>query len=113
MNKYFIKWYSRTVFNFQPPRIKQLFRKLENKSKQQISNNLHQEFNKNMFKRKLAAYLHIYIYVYVDCTEYDFCDIMQNINKDWRRKIRQPCCKNSRNTVTSFIEGGASATLPA
>ena len=34
------------MFNFQPSEIKeQLFRKIETKSKQLITNNLHQEFN--------------------------------------------------------------------
>ena len=45
MNEFIIQWYSRSIFNFQPFEIKQLFRKIERKSKQLITNNLHQEFN--------------------------------------------------------------------
>ena len=45
MNEFIIQWYSRSIFNFQPSEIKQLFRKIETKSKQLITNNLHQEFN--------------------------------------------------------------------
>ena len=45
MNEFIIQWYSRSIFNFQPFEIKQLFRKIETKSKQLITNNLHQEFN--------------------------------------------------------------------
>ena len=61
MNEFIIQWYSRSIFNFQPSEIKQLFRKIETKSKQLITNNLHQEFNNIMFKRKLAANLFKYI----------------------------------------------------
>ena len=46
MNEFIIQWYSRSIFNFQPSEIKQPFRKIETKSKQLITNNLHQEFNK-------------------------------------------------------------------
>ena len=45
MNEFIIQWYSRSILNFQPSEIKQLFRKIETKSKQLITNNLHQEFN--------------------------------------------------------------------
>ena len=45
MNEFIIQWYSRSIFNFQPSEIKQLFRKIETKFKQLITNNLHQEFN--------------------------------------------------------------------
>ena len=48
MDEFIIQWYSRTNFNFQPSEIKQLFRKIETKSNQLITNNLHQEFNKNI-----------------------------------------------------------------
>ena len=56
MNEFIIQWYSRSIFNFQPSEIKQLFRKIETKSKQLITNNLHQEFNK--------IYIFVYIYIY-------------------------------------------------
>ena len=56
MNEFIIQWYSRSIFNFQPFEIKQLFRKIETKSKQLITNNLHQEFN-NIYK---FIYIHIY-----------------------------------------------------
>ena len=45
MYELIIQWYSRSIFNFQHSEIKQLFRKIETKSKQLITNNLHQEFN--------------------------------------------------------------------
>ena len=54
MNEFIIQWYSRSIFNFQPSEIKQLFRKIETKSKQLITNNLHQEFNE----------IHLYIYIF-------------------------------------------------
>ena len=53
MNEFIIQWYSRSIFNFQPSEIKQLFRKIETKFKQLITNNLHQEFNNK------------YIYIYI------------------------------------------------
>ena len=49
MNEFIIQWYSRSIFNFQPFEIKQLFKKIETKSKQLITNNLHQEFNNIYF----------------------------------------------------------------
>ena len=61
MNGFIIQWYSRSISNFQPSEIKQLFRKIETKSKQLITNNLHQEFNNICLKRKLAANLYKYI----------------------------------------------------
>ena len=46
MKECIIQWYSRSIFNFQKPfENKQLFRKIETRSKQLITNNLHQEFN--------------------------------------------------------------------
>ena len=57
MNEFIIQWYSRSIFNFQPFEIKQLFRKIETKSKQLITNNLHQEFN------------NLYIYIYIKVTK--------------------------------------------
>ena len=65
MNEFIIQWNSRSIFNFQPFEFKQLFRKIETKSKQLITNNLHQEFNNIMFKRKLAANLYIFISLYI------------------------------------------------
>ena len=57
MNEFITQWYSRSIFNFQPSEIKQLLRKIETKSKQLITNNLHQEFNN--------THTHIYIiYIY-------------------------------------------------
>ena len=64
MNEFIVQWYSRSIFNFQPSEINQLFRKIQTKSKQLITNNLHQEFKNIMFKRKLAANLYkLYIYI--------------------------------------------------
>ena len=62
MNEFIIQWYSRSIFNFQPSEIKQLFRKIEAKSKQLITNNLHQEFNNICLNENL---LPIYIYIYI------------------------------------------------
>ena len=56
MNEFIVQWYSRSIFNFQPSEIKQLFRKIETNSKQLVTNNLHQEFNN--------IYIIIYIYIY-------------------------------------------------
>ena len=56
MNEFIIQWYSKSIFNFQPFEIKQLFRKIETKSKQLITNNLHQEFN-NIYIYKCTKYL--------------------------------------------------------
>ena len=53
MNEFIIQWYSRSIFNFQPFEIKQLFRKIERKSKQLITNNLHQEFNNKCLNENL------------------------------------------------------------
>ena len=64
MNEFIIQWYSRSIFNFQPSEIKQLFRKIETKSKQLITNNLHQEFNKICLNENLLPiYTNIYIYI--------------------------------------------------
>ena len=38
MTEFIIQWYSRSIFNFQPSEIEQLFRKIETKSKQVITN---------------------------------------------------------------------------
>ena len=66
MNEFIIQWYSRSIFNFQPSEIKQLFRKIETKSKQLITNNLHQEFNKICLNENLLPiYTNIYIYIYI------------------------------------------------
>ena len=66
MNEFIIQWYSRSIFNFQPFEIKQLFRKIETKSKQLITNNLHQEFNNICLnKNLLPIYTNIYIYIYL------------------------------------------------
>ena len=71
MNEFIIQWYSRSIFNFQPPEIKQLFRKIETKSKQLITNNLHQEFNniclnENLLPIYTNIYMYIiYIYIYI------------------------------------------------
>ena len=57
------EWIYNTVvlkINFQlPTEIRQLFRKIETKSKQLITNNLHQEFN------------YIYIYVYIKLFKFE------------------------------------------
>ena len=70
MNEFIIQWYSRSIFNFQPSEIKQLFRKIETKSKQLISNNLHQEFNKICLNENLMPIytikIYIYIYIYIN-----------------------------------------------
>ena len=65
MNEFIIQWYSRSIFNFQPSEIKQLFRKIETKSKQLITNNLHQEFNKICLNENLLPiYTNIHNYIY-------------------------------------------------
>ena len=65
MNDFIIQWYSRSIFNFQPYEIKQLFRKIETKSKQLITNNLHQEFNKICLNENLMPiYTNIHNYIY-------------------------------------------------
>ena len=64
MNEFIIQWYSRSIFNFQPFEIKQLFRKIEIKSKQLITNNLHQEFN-NIYK-----YIYIHIYEIIELPQF-------------------------------------------
>ena len=69
MNEFIIQWYSRSIFNFQPSEIKQLFRKIETKSKQLITNNLHQEFN------KINKYMYIYI------KEYNFLSFYARMKK--------------------------------
>ena len=71
MNEFIIQWYSRSIFNLQPSEIKQLFRKIETKSKQLITNNLHQEFNKICLNENL---LPIYIYVYNIYIYIHICD---------------------------------------
>ena len=63
MNEFIIQWYSRSIFNFQPSEIKQLFRKIETKSKQLITNNLHQEFN-NMFICIYSIIIIIYVAIF-------------------------------------------------
>ena len=40
MNEFIIQWYSRSIFNFQPSEIKQLFRKIETISKLLITNDM-------------------------------------------------------------------------
>ena len=67
MNEFIIQWYSRSIFNFQPSEIKQLFRKIETKSKQLITNNLHQEFNYIICLKEnlLPIYTNVYIYIYI------------------------------------------------
>ena len=66
MNEFIIQWYSRSIFNFQPSEIKQLFRKIETKSKQLITNNLHQEFNNICLNENLLPIYtnNIYIRIY-------------------------------------------------
>ena len=65
MNEFITQWYSRSIFNFQPSEIKQLFRKIETKSKQLITNNLHQEFNNICLNENLLPiYTNIYICIY-------------------------------------------------
>ena len=63
MNEFIIQWYSRSIFNFQPFEIKQLFRKIETKSKQLITNNLHQEFNNICLNENLLP-IYTYLYIY-------------------------------------------------
>ena len=66
MNEFIIQWYSRSIFNFQPFEIKQLFRKIETKSKQLITNNLHQEFNNICLNENLLPInTNIYIYIFI------------------------------------------------
>ena len=64
MNEFIIQWYSRSIFNFQPSEIKQLFRKIETKSKQLITNNLHQEFNNMCLNENLLPIYTSIIYPY-------------------------------------------------
>ena len=63
MNKFIIQWYSRSIFNFQPSEIKQLFRKIETNFKQLITNNLHQEFNNICLNENLLP-IYTYLYIY-------------------------------------------------
>ena len=63
MNEFIIQWYSRSIFNFQPFEIKQLFRKIETKSKQLITNNPHQEFNNICINENLLPIYNIYLYM--------------------------------------------------
>ena len=62
MNEFKIQRYSKSIFNFQPFEIKQLFRKIVTKSKKLITNNPHQEFNNICLNENL---LPIYIYLYI------------------------------------------------
>ena len=80
MNEYIIQWYSRSIFNFQPSEIKQLFRKIETKSKQLITINLHQEFNNICLNENLLPiYTNIYIgYIYIYRKE---CNVNQLIGE--------------------------------
>ena len=66
MNEFIIQWYSRSIFNFQPSEIKQLFRKIETKSKQLIRNNLHEEFNNICLNENLLP-IYTNIYTYISC----------------------------------------------
>ena len=68
MNEFIIQWYSRSIFNFQPSKIKQLFRKIETKFKQLITNNRHQEFN------------NIYIYYHLRTQPIEF--LLRSIQTD-------------------------------
>ena len=71
MNEFIIQWYSRSIFNFQPSEITHLFRKIETKSKQLITNNLHQEFNNICLNENLlpiCTNINIYIYIYIYTT---------------------------------------------
>ena len=78
MNEFIIQWYSRSIFNFQPSEIKQLFRKIETKSKQLITNNLHQEFNNICLNENLLPiYTNINLYVFAGSLE-NFSDIMRH-----------------------------------
>ena len=79
MNDFIIQWYSRSIFNFQPSEIKQLFRKIETKSKQLITNNLHQKFNNICLNENL---LPIYTNRYI-------CYQCKKENKDVNRKLRR------------------------
>ena len=68
-------WYSRSIFNFQPTEIKQLFRKIETKSKQLIINNLHQEFNSMCIFIYVCIYIlsvYTYVCIYI-ITSYTVC----------------------------------------
>ena len=72
MNEFIIQWYSRSIFNFQPSEIKQLFRKIETKSKQLITNNLHQEFNNICLNENLLPIYtnnYNYIHIYIHCNK--------------------------------------------
>ena len=78
MNEFIIQWYSRSIFNFQPFEIKQLFRKIETKSKQLVTNNLHQEFNNICLNENLLPiYTNIYIYIYI----YIYKQLSNNFNR--------------------------------
>ena len=68
MNEFIIQWYSRSIFNFQPFEIKQLFRKIQTKSKQLITNNLHQEFNNICLNENLLPiYTNLFICIFKIC----------------------------------------------
>ena len=71
MNEFIIQWYSRSIFYFQPFEIKQLFRKIETKSKQLITNNLHQEFNNICLNEDLLP-IYIYLYTFLNKDRYLF-----------------------------------------
>ena len=73
-----IQWYSRSIFNFQPSEIKQLFRKIETNFKQLITNNLHQEFNKICLNENLLP-VYIYIYLYRGLTGRNDCPFFQRL----------------------------------
>ena len=67
MNKFIIQLYSRSIIiNFQPFETKQLFRKIETKSEQLKTNNLHQEFNNiSLNENLLPINTNIYIYIHM------------------------------------------------
>ena len=66
MNELIIQWYSRSIFNFQPSEIKQLFRKIETKIQATHNKKSASKIYQHMFKRKLAANLYIiYMYIYI------------------------------------------------
>ena len=94
MNEFIIQWYSRSIFNFQPFEIKQLFRKIETKSKQLITNNLHQEFNN----------IAIYIYTFASPVKCVFEPSKENKSKtiNARRKTRT-VLESASNFAQNFV----------
>ena len=71
MNEFIIQRYSRSIFNFPPFEIKQMFMKIETKSKRLITNNLDQEFNNICSNENLLP-------IFTNILVYTWCFLFQN-----------------------------------